>query len=181
MKYTYFLKRLLLIPITLLGIIALNFAIVQMAPGGPVEQMMMKIEGTAVSATTRVGGSGGDTITAGNDSLYRGGKGLREELRQELEKRFGFDKPAWERFVLMIKNYLRFDFGTSFYQDKTVISLILEKLPVSISLGVFSTLLIYLIAIPLGIKNRCLTTWRQPNKWIVVALYQNFFQKASLF
>jgi len=154
MKYGYFLKRLALIPITLLGIIALNFAIVQMAPGGPVEQMLMKIDGTATSATARVGGSsGGDMITAGNDSLYRGGKGLREELRQELEKRFGFDKPAWERFGLMIKNYLKFDFGTSFYQDKTVISLILEKLPVSISLGVFSTLLIYLIAIPLGIKK----------------------------
>ena len=153
MKYAYFLKRILLIPVTLLGIIALNFAIVQMAPGGPVEQMMMKLDGTATAATARIGGGTGDTLSAGNDSLYRGGKGLREELRQELEKRFGFDKPALERFWMMVKNYLKFDFGTSFYQDKSVISLILEKLPVSISLGVFSTLLIYLIAIPLGIKK----------------------------
>ena len=153
MKYGYFLKRILLIPVTLLGIIALNFAIVQMAPGGPVEQMMMKIDGTATAATARIGGTGSDTLSAGNDSLYRGGKGLREELRQELEKRFGFDKPPLERFWLMVKNYLKFDFGTSFYQDKSVIDLILEKLPVSISLGVFSTLLIYLIAIPLGIKK----------------------------
>ena len=153
MKYGYFLKRLALIPITLLGIIALNFFIVQLAPGGPVEQMMMKLDGTANAATARVAGGGGDIVTASDDSLYRGGKGLREELRQELQKRFGFDKPPLTRFFLMIKNYLKFDFGTSFYQDKTVIALILEKLPISISLGVFSTLLIYLIAIPLGIKK----------------------------
>ena len=153
MKYRYFLKRLALIPITLFGIIALNFAIVQMAPGGPVEQMMMKLDGTSAAATARIGGSGGDMMHAGDDGMYRGGKGLREELRQELEHRFGFDKPAGERFWLMVKSYLRFDFGNSFYQDKSVIDLILEKMPVSISLGVFSTLLIYLIAIPLGIKK----------------------------
>ena len=125
MKSVYFLKRLALIPITLLGIIALNFAIIQMAPGGPVEQVMMKLDGTATSATARIGGGGGDTMHASSDSSYRGGQGLRDEIRQELEKRFGFDKTAWERFWMMIKNYLRFDFGKSFYQDKTVISLIL--------------------------------------------------------
>ena len=104
MKTIYFLKRLLLIPITLFGIIALNFAIIQMAPGGPVEQMMMKLDGTVASATSRIGGSGGDTMRPNTDSNYRGGQGLRDEIRQELEKRFGFDKPAWERFWMMVKN-----------------------------------------------------------------------------
>ena len=134
MKSIYFLKRLALIPITLFGIIALNFAIIQMAPGGPVEQMMMKLDGTAISATARIGGGGGDTMHSNANSNYRGGQGLRDEIRQELEKRFGFDKPAWERFWMMVKNYLKFDFGKSFYQDKTVLELIGEKMPVSISL-----------------------------------------------
>ena len=153
MKYAYFLKRLALIPVTLFGIIALNFVIVQMAPGGPVEQMMIRLDGTATQATNRWSGSTGDVMTSAKEGSYRGGQGLREELRQELEKRFGFDKPASTRFWMMLKNYLKFDFGTSFYQDKTVLSLIVEKMPVSISLGVFSTLLIYLIAIPLGIRK----------------------------
>lgn len=152
-KYTYFLKRLALIPVTLFGIIALNFAIVQMAPGGPVEQMLIKIDGMSASSLGRIIGGIGDTMAGAGEGTYRGGKGLREELRQELEKRFGFDQPASTRFWMMVKNYLRFDFGTSFYQDKTVIDLVLEKMPVSISLGVFSTLLIYLIAIPLGIRK----------------------------
>lgn len=154
MKKSYFLKRLLLIPLTLFGIISLNFIIVQLAPGGPVEQMMSKLENTGGSAISRIGGSASDmTPQPSGESSYRGTQGLREELRKELEKQFGFDKPALERFLLMINNYLRFDFGKSFYQDKTVISLIVEKLPVSISLGVFSTLLIYLISIPLGIRK----------------------------
>ena len=173
MKYRYFLKRLLLIPITLFGIIALNFAIVQMAPGGPVEQMMMKLDGTGVAATARISGGGGDVMHTGDDGMYRGGKGLRDELRQELEQRFGFDKPAGERFWLMVKNYLRFDFGNSFYQDKSVIDLILEKMPVSISLGVFSTLLIYLIAIPLGIKKavRPGSRFDRNTSWILTISY----------
>ena len=153
MKYNYFLKRLALIPVTLFGIIALNFAIVQMAPGGPVEQMMMKLDGTAASAVSRISGGTGDMASSGTDSAYRGGKGIRDELRRELEHRFGFDKPPLIRFWMMIKSYLKFDFGNSFYQDKSVISLIFEKMPVSVSLGLFSTLLIYLISIPLGIKK----------------------------
>ncbi|MBR4927003.1 MAG: microcin C ABC transporter permease YejB [Alphaproteobacteria bacterium] len=157
-KKSYFLKRLLFIPITLLGIMTVNFLFVQIAPGGPVEQMMTKITASApTDALARISGSsaalesGGVSVSA--SSKYRGAQGLNEELRQELEKQFGFDKPAWLRFLIMVKNYALFDFGKSFYQDKTVISLILERMPVSISLGVFSTLLIYLIAIPLGIRK----------------------------
>jgi microcin C transport system permease protein len=153
MKKAYFLKRLALIPLTLFGIMALNFLFVQAAPGGPVEQMMMKLDGQSVSATARIGGSGGDLAKRSEPTSYRGMQGLRTELRQELEQRFGFDKPVWERFFLMMKNYLTFDFGKSFYQDKTVMALIQEKMPVSISLGVFSTLMIYLIAIPIGIRK----------------------------
>ncbi len=153
MKKAYFLKRLCLIPLTLFGIMALNFLFVQAAPGGPVEQMMMKLDGQSVSATARIGGGGGDLAKRSEPTSYRGMQGLRTELRQELEQRFGFDKPVWERFFLMMKNYLTFDFGKSFYQDKTVMALIWEKMPVSISLGVFSTLMIYLIAIPIGIRK----------------------------
>lgn len=154
MKRDYFLKRLLLIPLTLFGIMALNFLFVQMAPGGPVEQMMLKLESsTSAPATARISGANSDMMTSAQSSSYRGTQGLRQELRRELEKQFGFDKPAPERFFLMIKNYLFFDFGKSFYQDKTVLTLIKEKMPVSLSLGIFSTLLIYLIAIPLGIKK----------------------------
>ena len=169
MKKSYFLKRLLLIPVTLFGIMALNFLFVQLAPGGPVEQMMIKMEtGLAPDASARISGTGamraemGSAQTSG--SSYRGTQGLKAQLREELEKRFGFDKPPFERFCLMIKNYLTFDFGKSFYQDKTVIQLILEKMPVSISLGVFSTLLIYLIAIPLGIKRA--VKKNKPFDWI---------------
>lgn len=159
MLKSYFFKRLLLIPVTLFGIMALNFLFVQLAPGGPVEQMMMKLEtGMTPDATARISGTGALTASAqgksqGFNASYRGTQGLKEELRSELEKRFGFDKPPLERFFLMMKNYLTFDFGNSFYQDKKVVDLVVEKMPVSISLGVFSSLLIYLIAIPLGIKR----------------------------
>ncbi|MBQ4472601.1 MAG: microcin C ABC transporter permease YejB [Alphaproteobacteria bacterium] len=136
----YWLHRLLLIPLTLFGIVALNFALIQMTPGGPVEHVMMKLQQGSNSAE-------GATLRDSKQSA------MTKQLRTELEKQFGFDKPALHRFGQMLKNYLTFDFGKSFYQDKTVIQLIKEKMPVSISLGVFSTLLIYLIAIPLGIKK----------------------------
>lgn len=159
-KAVYFCKRCLLIPITLFGIMALNFLFVQLAPGGPVEQMMMKLEQTSPSsgAAARIGGAGGQESlsvqkSASSQSFYRGTQGLKTQLRKELEKRFGFDKSPFERFYQMMLAYLRFDFGKSFYQDKTVLTLIKEKMPVSISLGVFSTLLIYLIAIPLGVRK----------------------------
>ncbi|MBP5534702.1 MAG: microcin C ABC transporter permease YejB [Alphaproteobacteria bacterium] len=150
----YILKRLLLIPLTLFGIMLINFMFIQLAPGGPVEQMMMKMEGSAVSATARISGaSSGAAESVASNSKYQGAQGVREELKKQLEHEFGFDKPIHVRFLLMMKKYLVFDFGKSFYRDKKVTDLILEKMPVSISLGVFSTLIIYLISIPLGIRK----------------------------
>ena len=163
----YILRRLLLIIPTLLGIMTLNFLIVQAAPGGPVEQMIAKLSGTAVEATARVGGAGAgsDTlaqsdaakgaIRSGQDSnsKYRGAQGLDPEFVKELEKMFGFDKPMHERYFDMLKNYAVFDFGTSYFRDVKVIDLVLEKLPVSISLGIWTTLIIYTISIPLGIRK----------------------------
>ncbi len=148
----YILKRLALIPLTLFGIMLINFLFIQLAPGGPIEQMMLKMEGGAVSATARISGGAAAEGTALN-LKYQGAQGVRDELKKQLEHEFGFDKPLYERFFLMMKKYAVFDFGKSFYQDKKVIDLIKEKMPVSISLGVFSTLLIYLISIPLGIRK----------------------------
>lgn len=136
----YWLKRLLLIPVTLFGIMALNFALIQITPGGPVEHMLLKLQGT---------GSGTEAATV-SDSKQ---KAFSEQLRDELNKQFGFDKPVLTRFGQMILDYATFNFGKSFYQDKSVLELIKEKMPVSLSLGIFSTLLIYLLAIPLGIKK----------------------------
>lgn len=157
----YIIRRLLLMIPTLFGIMVLNFAVIQFAPGGPIEQIIAEIQGTAVGATARIGGSGGgdlsssgSTVTGSSaDSSYRGAQGLDPEFIKELEKQFGFDKPAHERFFLMMKNYLVFDFGTSYFRDETVVNLVLEKMPVSISLGLWTTLLVYLISIPLGIKK----------------------------
>ena len=159
----YILRRLLLMIPTLFGIIVLNFFIVQLAPGGPVEQMIAKLQGTSVSATERFSGGGSDTGTqqavqqnsfsSSGASKYRGAQGLDPEFIQSLEKQFGFDKPPGERFLLMMKNYLMFDFGESYFQDRRVVDLVLDKMPVSISLGLWTTLLIYLISIPLGIRK----------------------------
>ncbi len=150
----YFFKRLAFIPLTLFGIMLINFIFIQLAPGGPVEQMMMKLENQNVSATARITGEASGMMEKRNSSpKYQGAQGVREDLIQELKKQFGFDKPAYERFYIMMKNYLLFDFGESFYQNKKVVDLILEKMPVSISLGIWSTLLIYLISIPLGIQK----------------------------
>ena len=155
----YIFRRLLLIIPTLLGIMIINFIIVQAAPGGPVEQMIAQITGTAVQATARVsGGGGGETAakpkaTTNGSSKYRGAQGLPPEMIKEIEKQFGFDKPAHERFIHMIGNYMVFDFGDSFFRDRKVIDLVLDKMPVSISIGLWTTLLVYLISIPLGIKK----------------------------
>lgn len=145
----YIIKRLLLIPVTLFGILLINFAIIQLAPGGPVEYMLAQYKGMDTSATGNFH-SGTPNL---NSEKYQGAKGVPEDLVKELEKQFGFDKPVHERFIKMLKDYLTFDFGKSYYKDKTVLQLIKERLPVSISLGLWSTLLIYLIAIPLGIKK----------------------------
>ncbi len=145
----YIIKRLLLIPITLFGILLINFAIIQLAPGGPVEYMLAKYKGMETSATGNIHSVKPNT----NSEKYQGSKGVPEDLVKELEHQFGFDKPVHKRFIKMLKDYLSFDFGKSYYKDKTVLELIKERLPVSISLGLWSTLLIYLIAIPLGIKK----------------------------
>jgi microcin C transport system permease protein len=157
----YIVRRLLLIVPTLLGIMVINFLIVQAAPGGPIEQVIAQLEGTAVDATARIGGtSGGDVqgqgISApGGDvtSRYRGAQGLDPEFIRQLEREFGFDKPLHERFLLMIGNYLAFDFGTSYFRDTRVVDLVIDKLPVSISLGLWTTLITYLVSIPLGIRK----------------------------
>ncbi len=145
----YIIKRLLLIPVTLFGILLINFAIIQLAPGGPVEYMLAQYKGMDTSATGNIN-SGTPNL---NSEKYQGSKGVPEDLVKELEKQFGFDKPVHIRFIKMLKDYLTFNFGKSYYKDKTVLQLIKERLPVSISLGLWSTLLIYLIAIPLGIRK----------------------------
>ena len=150
----YIIKRLLLIPITLLGILLINFAIIQLAPGGPVEHTLAKYRGMNVDAKSQLTSGMEMNMSAPNTTMeYRGAQGVPEELVKELEKQFGFDKPVHERLWKMIKDYATFDFGKSYYQDKSVWQLIVERMPVSISLGLWSTLIIYLIAIPLGVKK----------------------------
>lgn len=142
----YIVRRLLLIIPTLFGILLLNFVIIQAAPGGPVEQMIAKLEGfdsAAGGATGRI--SGGGSEVGSSSGQYRGAQGLDPELVAEIERMYGFDKPATERFWIMLKNYARLDFGNSFFRDASVTSLIVDKLPVSISLGLWSTLLMYLV------------------------------------
>ncbi|WP_257296282.1 microcin C ABC transporter permease YejB [Endozoicomonas sp. YOMI1] len=153
---SYILRRLALMIPTLFGIMLVNFVIIQAAPGGPVEQMIAKLEGFEVNAISRIGGSGNaeiQQISLDESGEYRGRRGLDPELIKDIEQLYGFDKPAHERFLQMIKNYLTFDFGDSFFRDAKVVDLIKEKLPVSISLGLWSTLIIYLISIPLGIRK----------------------------
>ena len=154
----YIIRRLLLIIPTLLGIMTVNFIIVQNAPGGPVEQMIAKLQGDAVSATERLSGSGNEIKlqtreTSDGPSKYRGAQGLNPDLIREIERMYGFDKPIHIRFFKMLGNYITFDFGDSFFRDQKVTDLVLEKMPVSISLGIWSTLAIYLISIPLGIRK----------------------------
>ncbi len=158
----YIVRRLLLIVPTLLGIMIINFAIVQLAPGGPIEQIIAEVSGTDAGTTGRISGSGSEVSggaaqsSAGAntaDSGYRGAQGLDPEFIKELEKQFGFDKPLHERFIDMMGNFIVFDFGTSFFRDETVIDLVLEKMPVSISLGLWTTLIIYIVCIPLGIRK----------------------------
>lgn len=163
--YAYVVRRLLLMIPTLFGIMVLNFIIIQAAPGGPVERVIAELRGAGVEATARVGGTGGGEIGqpaariqqqgggGGSASKYRGAQGIDPELIKELERMYGFDKPAHERFFQMIGNYVKFDFGESFYRNRNVVDLIKDKLPVSISLGLWTTLLVYLISIPLGITK----------------------------
>lgn len=144
---------------TLFGIMLINFLIVQTAPGGPVEQAIAQITGEGADITGRITQSGSGetlapkTLQGSAPSRYRGAQGLDPEFIKELEQRFGFDKPMHERFFLMVKSYIVFDFGESFFRDRDVVDLVLEKMPVSISLGLWTTLLVYLISIPLGIAK----------------------------
>ncbi len=156
----YIIRRLLLMVPTLFGIMVINFVVIQAAPGGPVEQVIAQLTGEGSAITERVTRAGtGELIgqqTAareGSKSAYRGAQGLDPQFIKELERRFGFDKPMHERFFLMMGNYLMFDFGQSFFRDRAVVDLVLDKMPVSISLGVWTTLLVYLISIPLGIAK----------------------------
>jgi len=158
----YILRRLLLMIPTLFGIMVVNFIIVQAAPGGPVERVIAQLRGHGVEATARIGGTSGAETGAPNggvvgsvdsNSGYRGAQGVDPALIKELEHLYGFDKPAYERFWLMLKNYLSLDFGDSFYRDQSVVDLVIDKMPVSISLGLWTTLLVYLISIPLGIRK----------------------------
>jgi microcin C transport system permease protein len=155
---SYILRRLALIIPTLIGIMLLSFAVVQFAPGGPVEQVIAELTGQGGDDRLTGGGSdiGMNENNAGASDIsgkYRGAQGLDPELIKKLEKQFGFDKPAWQRFGEMMWNYARFDFGESFFRNETVINLIIEKMPVSISLGLWILILSYLISIPLGIRK----------------------------
>lgn len=156
----YILRRLLLMVPTLFGIMLVNFIVIQAAPGGPIERIIADIQGGGVEAAARVTGTARSEMAptqsgAGGSegSLYRGARGLDPEFIRELERLYGFDKPAHIRFLEMMWRYLTFDFGESYFRDRTVIELIVERLPVSVSLGLWTTLLSYLISIPLGIRK----------------------------
>jgi microcin C transport system permease protein len=157
----YLVRRVLLIFPTLFGIMLINFAVIQIVPGGPVEQMIAQMTGTAVESTARFSGGGEGELNSSfdassfddGDSKYRGAQGLDPDIIKEIEAMYGMDKPAYERFFIMLKSYILFDFGESFFRDQKVTSLVLDKMPVSISLGLWTTLLVYLISIPLGIRK----------------------------
>jgi len=159
----YIARRVLLMVPTLLGIMLISFAIVQFAPGGPVERILAQLQGLDAGAASRVTGGGGDFAGGGPppsggggdaaNSRYRGAQGLDPGFIKQLEQQFGFDKPAHERFAKMLWDYARFDFGKSYFRDVSVLELIKEKLPVSITLGLWMTLLSYLISVPLGIRK----------------------------
>jgi microcin C transport system permease protein len=161
--YKYIFKRFLLIFPTLFGVILINFAIIQAAPGGPVEQAIAKIKGTDQGFSDRFTSAGKDFVSnnnqfsanssAGSDIKYRGAQGIDPEVLKKIEEIYGFDKPVEERLMIMLGKLVTFEFDKSFYKDKDVIELVVEKLPVSISLGLWTTLLVYLISIPLGIKK----------------------------
>jgi microcin C transport system permease protein len=157
----YIVRRLLLIIPTILGIMLVSFLVIQFAPGGPVEQAIAQLTGADVSTSDRLNRGGSEIyrqnnpsgVGDANTSRYRGAQGLDPEIIKDLEKQFGFDKPAHERFLLLLWNYARFDFGRSYFHDARVLDLIIQKMPVSVSLGLWLTLLTYLISIPLGIAK----------------------------
>ena len=158
----YIVRRLLLLIPTLFGIMVVNFVIINAAPGGPVEQLLARVQGTAVQATARISGGGAAEVAGsprhpieagGPAGTYHGARGLDPAFIAEIERQFGFVKPAYQRFLIMMGNFLRFDFGNSFFRDRSVVDLVIDKMPVSISLGLWTTLLVYLISIPLGVAK----------------------------
>ena len=168
----YIARRLLLVLPTLLGILVINFALTQFVPGGPIEQVLANMEGQG-NVFESFSGTSSEVAEASETSDYVGARGLPPEFIAELEKEFGFDKPPLERFLTMLWNYLRFDFGESYFRSISVVDLVLEKMPVSISLGLWSTLLAYLISIPLGIRKAVLDgsrfdTW---TSWVIIIAY----------
>nr|WP_325249446.1 microcin C ABC transporter permease YejB [Amylibacter sp.] len=168
----YILRRLLLMIPTLIGIMIINFTLIQFVPGGPVEQIIAQMSQEG-SATDRITGGGAEVASGGQNESYQGARGLPEDFIKDLEKQFGFDKPPLERFLLMMGNYARFDFGESYFRSIAVLDLILEKMPVSITLGLWSTVLAYLISIPLGIRKAVrdgsrFDTW---SSGIIIAAY----------
>ena len=165
----YIARRLLLVLPTLLGILVINFALTQFVPGGPIEQVLANMEGQG-DVFESFSGTSSEVAEASETNDYVGARGLPPEFIAELEKEFGFDKPPLERFLTMLWNYLRFDFGESYFRSISVVDLVLEKMPVSISLGLWSTLLAYLISIPLGIRKAVLDgsrfdTW---TSWVII-------------
>ena len=168
----YIARRLLLVLPTLLGILVINFALTQFVPGGPIEQVLANMEGQG-DVFESFSGTSSEVAEASETNDYVGARGLPPEFIAELEKEFGFDKPPLERFLTMLWNYLRFDFGESYFRSISVVDLVLEKMPVSISLGLWSTLLAYLISIPLGIRKAVLDgsrfdTW---TSWVIIVAY----------
>ncbi len=159
----YILKRMLLMIPTLLGVMIITFAIIQFVPGGPIEQVIARMQGNDTDSTGRISGNTGNEAGGNNQSQtgvadgtafkYRGAQGLDPEFIKSLEKQFGFDKPVHERFLLMMGNYLTFNFGESYFRDRSVVGLMIEKMPVSISLGLWLTLIQYMVSIPLGIRK----------------------------
>src|SRR5580700_8736085 len=173
----YIIRRLLLFIPTLFAIMVINFAVIQAAPGGPIEQIIAELKRTAVGATARFGGRGGGAVggaaSAANANQSRGARGLDQRIIDQLRVQYGFDKPPVERFLVMMRQYLTFDFGRSYTHDRPVVELIKEKLPVSISLGLWTTLITYLISIPLGIKKavRDGSTFDVWTSWVIIIGY----------
>ncbi len=149
----YILRRLMLIIPTLFGMMVINFALIQFVPGGPIEQVLAQLEGQGDAFETIAGGSDAGAEMQTGDDTYAGARGLPPELLEDLKKQFGFDKPPLQRFLDMMWNYIRFDFGESYFRSARVVDMVIEKMPVSITLGLWSTLIAYLVSIPLGIRK----------------------------
>jgi len=152
--FAYTIRRLLLMIPTLLGIMIINFAIIQAAPGGPIDVVIAQVRGRAIDPSARVSAQGSETQRQGSgEDRTRGARGIPPEFLAQLRQQLGFDLPWYERFARMIAQYTTFDFGTSFFSGQRVVELVFQKMPVSISLGLSSTLIIYLVSIPLGIRK----------------------------